>query len=238
MWIYLATISLMIVSTTSRYWKEVPPQNDIGVGKVKRESEETIETTTFFLSPEREEELLVGEGFGTDQEAAVYFANITAKNCRDDDEGVVLFTNCQYSKDCANQANTESECVTDIAKMCKYNEKWEDRRCVNHMMAHITFYRDSGTGAVGPYQKAQGLDRKDIEEEKEEKKQAKKSKKRNNASNRAESAQVGQEEKDPATGLSSLLGSGSKSQPGLLGGSSGKAPSLLGGKSNGVSLLG
>lgn len=205
------------------------------------------------MSPEREEELLVGEGFGTQQEAENYFSNITRKNCKDDNEGEALFINCQYSKDCVEQANTESDCIIDIAKVCKYNENYEGRRCVNHMMAHIKFYRDYGTGGLGPYQIAQGLTRKDIRDQKEEEegedeeeKKGKKSKKRN-MSNRAESAQEGSEEKDPS-GLSSLLGGNNKNRPSLLGsnknnanllgGKSGKGSNLLGGKGNGASLLG
>lgn len=204
---------------------------------VKRESdddedEDEEETTPFNISFERQEELLVGEGFGTDLEAENYFNNITRKNCKDDDENIVLFTACQFSKDCRAQASTESDCVTDIAKMCKYNQNWEERRCVNHCMAYIKTYRDTNSGAIGPAQAAQGLTKEDIERETKDEKTSKSKSKKSGKKGAKSGAKAGVSKSSEGSGeknngmLSSLLG-GSKNSPGLLGGH-GKSPGLLG----------
>lgn len=141
------------------------------------------------------------------------------KNCKDDDEANACGEACEYSGDCTGRLN-KNECEDDCFKMCRYAEKWTTRKCTNHMMAHIKYYRDMTAGTEGPAQmKAKGGDGT----RKSDKKGGKKGK----------GVQAPSKQQAPSKDAQSGSGGG-EGLTGLLGGG-GNAPSLLGGK---PSLLG
>lgn len=63
-------------------------------------------------------------------------------------------SDCENDRDCAAIAQ-ESLCEQDCLVMCKYLDKWTQRKCVNHMVAHVSWYRDisSQKTKVRPVQK-------------------------------------------------------------------------------------
>lgn len=40
-------------------------------------------------------------------------------------------------------------CEQDCLMLCKYLDHWTGRKCVNRMIAHVSFYRDFGGDTAG-----------------------------------------------------------------------------------------
>lgn len=66
---------------------------------------------------------------------------------------------CQVDKNCIEN-NNESKCELECLKMCKYLDYKKGEKCTNHMMAHISWYRDfagadssSSSGSADPPKK-------------------------------------------------------------------------------------
>ena len=154
---------------------------------------------------EEEEKLISDEEMG----------DLGRKNCRDDNEAEACTTACEGSPDCTKQ-DTNMKCEEDCYKMCRYAEKWNQRKCTNHMMAHIKYYRDTKGG------------REPVSKGKKGKKGGGK-----NGGGKGGKGQQGPSRDASGGGggggggLGSLLG-GSGNSPSLLGGGGGNAPSLLG----------
>lgn len=147
------------------------------------------------------------------------------KNCKDDDEANACGEACEHSGDCTGRLS-KNECEDDCFKMCRYAEKWISRKCTNHMMAHIKYYRDMTAGTEGPAQiKAKSGD--------DTKKSGKKGSDDTRKSGKKDKGAEVRKQQAPSKDALSGSGGG-EGLTGLLGGGA-NAPSLLGGK---TSLLG